>query len=227
MKTLAYRIMLVLAVGVLVGLGCKQTAHPNHAPVITALDIPTEINASVDATLRCTATDPDTDALAYSWIVSAGDLQSTTGSAVVWTAPESAGTATITVIVRDDSGAADTASGTITVNAVTTTLVDWTGAIAGGDYKLFSSGYIPAGYTVSGSFSVSPLDATFLMLDSANYANWRFSQPYEAVIKVEKSTGSTFSTVVSVGTGYHFILDNVYNVEADTTAHLLVQQTSP
>lgn len=227
MKAAAYRIMLALAVGGLVVLGCEQATHPNRAPTITALDIPTEIDASLDATLRCTATDPDTDALAYNWTCSAGDLQSTTGSAVVWTAPESSGTATITVTVRDDSGAADTMSGTVAINAVTTTLVDWTGEVAGGDYRFWSSSYIPARYTVSGSFSAQPLDITFLMLDSANYQKWRFLQPYDAVIKVEQSTGSNFSAVVTVGTGYHFILDNMHNTGADTAVHLVVQQTSP
>jgi hypothetical protein len=227
MKAVAYRIMLVLAVGGLAVLGCKQTAHPNHAPTITALDMPTEIDASVDATLRCTASDPDTDALAYNWTCSAGELQSTTGSAVVWTAPESAGTATITVTVRDDSGAADTMSGTVVVNSVTTTLFDWTGTINGGDYKLFSSSYIPARYTVSGSFSATPLDITFLMLDSANYQQWRLDSSYVAVVKVEKSAGSDFSAVVPAGAGYHFILDNQYNVSPDTSVHLVVQQVSP
>jgi hypothetical protein len=227
MRAFAYRIVLVLTVVGLVVPGCKPNTNPNDAPTITSLELPSEIDASVDATLRCTASDPDTDALAYHWMCTAGDFQSTTGSAVVWTAPESSGTATITVTVQDDSGAADTMSGTIVVNAVTTTLVDWTGAVDGGDYKLFSSGYIPARYTVSGSFSARPLDITFLMLDSANYAKWRFLQPYEAIIKVEQSTGSSFSAAIAVGNGYHFILDNQYNVAPDTSVHLLIQQTSP
>ncbi|MBN2464211.1 hypothetical protein JXD38_01110 [candidate division WOR-3 bacterium] len=227
MKVVAYSTMLMLAVTGLAILGCEQPTHPNHAPTITELDIPTDIDASLDATLTCTATDPDTDALTFNWTCTNGDLHTTTGYTVVWTAPESSGTATITVTAQDDSGAADTMSGTITINSVTKTLVDWTGAVAGGEFKLWSSAYIPARYTVSGTFSVEPLDATFLMLDSANYQKWRFSEPYDAVIKVEKSTGSDFSTVVTVGTGYHFVLDNVYNVGADTLAHVLVQQTSP
>lgn len=227
MRAFAYRIMLVLAAGGLVVLGCKQTAHPNHAPIITALDLPSEIDASVDATVSCTASDPDTDALAYNWTCTAGEFQSTTGSAVVWTAPESSGTVTMTVTVRDDSGAADTMSGTIVVKAVTTVLFDWTGAVNGGDYKLLSSSYIPAGYTVSGSFSASPLDITFLMLDSANYQRWRLDSSYVALAKVERSAGSDFSAVITAGAGYHFILDNQYNVNPDTTVHLLVRQTSP
>jgi hypothetical protein len=65
------------------------------------------------------------------------------------------------------------------------------------------------------------------MLDSTNYAKWRFSQPYDAVIKVEQSTGADFSAAVTVGNGYHFILDNLHNVGPDTSVHLLVRQTSP
>ena len=164
--------------------------------------------------------------MSYNWTCSSGALWSTTGSAVVWTAPDTSGAATMTVIVRDSSGASDTASGTVTVNPIIATIIDWDSLVAAGDIRIWTSS-IPAGYTVSGSFSVAGQDITFLVLDSSNYQSWRNDSSYVAMIKVDSSAGSSFSTVVPTRGFYHFILDNTYNVSADTAVHLFVQTTSP
>ena len=221
------RIIVMLIVAGLVGLSCKQTPPVNSAPTITALDLPDSVDAGNDATFTCTATDPDGDPLGYNWTSSAGLLQSKTGTAVVWTAPDTSGAATITVMVQDSSGASDTSSGTVTVNPITTTIIDWDGSVAAGDIQLWTSN-IRAGYTASGSFSVDGgQDITFLVLDSTNYQSWRFNQSYDALVKVERSAGASFSAVVPTMGLYHFILDNMYNVSADTAVHLFVQTTSP
>ncbi|MBM3331972.1 hypothetical protein FJY68_09010 [candidate division WOR-3 bacterium] len=226
MNTFARHIMILLAVAGLVGSSCDQS-KPNSAPTITSLDVPDTIDASVDATLNCIATDPDSTALAYNWTSTGGTFISTTGATVEWTAPESSGSATITVTVLDDSGASDTSSATVIVRPVTTTIIAWDGAVEAGEYKLWSSSYIPIGYRVHGSFSVDDNDITFLMLDSTNYQLWRLDSSYSALIKVEESAGSDFSAIVPAGAGYHFILDNQFNVNRDSSVHLLVQQSSP
>jgi hypothetical protein len=222
----AIRIISVLIIVGLVGLSCKKTPAVNNPPTITALNLPDSVTAGNDETCYCTATDPDGDPMSYNWTCSSGALWSTTGSAVVWTAPDTSGVATITVIVRDSSGASDTASGTVTVKSITTTIIDWDGSVAAGDAQLWTIN-IPAGYTVSGSFSVAGQDVTFLVLDSTNYDGWRFSQSYDALVKVDSSAGSNFSAVVPTMGFYHFILDNTYNVSADTAVHLFVQTASP
>jgi len=216
----------VLTIAALAVLSCEPAPTSNSAPTITALTLPTEVDAGVDATFSCTATDPDSEALAYNWTCSSGLLQSATGSTVVWTAPETSGTAAITVTVFDDSGASDTASGTVTVKPVTTTIVDWSGVVAAGDYEL-QTRYIWAGHAISGSFSAAGQTITFLVLDSINYPGWRGSQSYSALVKVDSSPGSDFSAVIPADGNYHFILDNMYNTAADTAVHLLVQRTSP
>jgi hypothetical protein len=226
MKTSVSRILMVLIVSGLLVLGCKKTPPVNSAPTITSLDLPDSVDATNDATFSCTATDPDGGPLGYDWTCSRGVLLSRTGAVVDWTAPETSGVATITVVVADSSGAADTSSGTLTVNPVTSAFIDWVGAVAGGDVHLWTSD-VPAGYTVHGSFSVDGQDITFLMLDSINYQNWRLDSSYTAVVKVERSAGSDFSALVSAGGTYHYILDNTYNATADTSVHLLVQRTSP
>jgi hypothetical protein len=226
MNKFAIRIMLVLTIGGLVGLSCDKPSTPNRAPTITSLVLPDSVGAGNDETLNCIASDPDSTALAYNWTCSSGLLQSTTGSTVVWTAPDSSGTATISVTVLDDSGASDAGSGTVTVNPVTTTILDWDGSVAAGDARIWTS-TIPANYAVSGSFSAGDQDITFLMLDAYNYQRWRNDSSYTAMAEIENSAGSDFSAMVSATGAYHFILDNTDNADADSSAHLFVQQTSP
>jgi hypothetical protein len=227
MNQSAIRIMLVLTVGGLIGLSCNKPGTPNTAPTITSLVLPDSADASADETLSVVASDPDGDPLAYDWTCSAGSLIPRTSATVIWAAPESSGTATIAVTVTDDSGSSATQSGTVVIKPVTTTIIDWDGSVAAGDVQLWSRN-IPSGYTVSGSFSVDGQDITFLMLDAYNYERWRNDSSYTALVKVERSAGSSFSAVVDTSaTLCNFILDNTYNVSADTAVHLFVQSTSP
>jgi hypothetical protein len=227
MNTPASRILVVLIIGGLVGLGCKRTPSVNRAPIITTLNLPDSTLAGSEETFHCAASDSDGEALAYSWTCSSGALASASGAAVTWTAPYTSGVATISVTVQDSSGASDTSSGTVTVNPVTAIIVDWYGSVAAGDARIWTS-TVPASYTVSGSFSAAGQDITFLMLDAYNYQRWRNDSSYTAVVKVERSAGADFSAVVdTIATFYNFVLDNTYNVSADTTVHLFVQSTSP
>jgi hypothetical protein len=227
MNTSVIRVIVLLSIAGLVGLSCQETPAENHAPTITALELPASVNAGTDATFSCAASDPDGDALSYNWTCSSGSLQSTTGSAVNWTSPETSGTATIAVVVRDGSGASDSSSGTVTVDPVVATLIDWDGVVQAYGVQPWHIN-VPAGYTLSGSFSADGQDITFLVLDQANYQKWGFpDSTYDGLVVVDSSAGSSFSAVVPATGLYHFILDNQYNATADTAVHLFVQSTSP
>ena len=164
--------------------------------------------------------------LPNNWTCSSGLLQSTTGRMVGWTAPESSGAATVTVMVRDSSGASDTTSGTVTVDPIVTTIIEWDSTVAAQSFRAWHQS-VPAGYTVSGSFSAGGQFITFLVLDSLNYPKWDFRAPYEGLVRVDSSAGSNFSAVVPKMGLYHFILDNRDNDSAVTAVHLTVQSTSP
>lgn len=220
------RIVVMLIVAVLVGLSCKETPTVNSVPTITALNLPDSVVAGNDETFSCTASDPDSEPLAYNWTCSSGLLQSATGTAVNWTAPDSSGSATVTVTVQDSSGASDTMSGTLRVSPIITRILEWNGAVEANSYQLLTRN-LTAGYTVSGSFSVVGQDITFLTLDAYNYERWRNDSSYTALVKVERSAGSSFSAVVPTGGSHTFVLDNSYNAFADTSVHLLVLTTSP
>jgi hypothetical protein len=87
----------------------------NHNPAISSLTTtPTSVVTGANSIIRCTASDPDGDALTYSWTITGGSI-SGTGSTVTWTAPSTAGTFYITVIVSDGKGGTATRSVSITV----------------------------------------------------------------------------------------------------------------
>ncbi|MCF6337610.1 MAG: hypothetical protein L3J84_06620 [Gammaproteobacteria bacterium] len=80
---------------------------PNRVPEITQFTrVPNGIVTNgQNVTLSVTATDPDGDPLNYVWDTTAGSLNQTTGSSVVWTAPATgSGTAQTTVTVTDANG---------------------------------------------------------------------------------------------------------------------------
>jgi len=206
-------------------LSCKSIL-PNRPPVIEDISGPDAIGVDGNVTLRCIASDPDKDPLDYAWTCTAGILSSSTGQVVVWYAPGASGSATVSVTVRDGRGGSDTRSKTITINRVTTTVIDWDGQILAG-YYVYWPEYFQAGYTVSGNFWVDYYDINFLILDAANYENWCNNQSYQYVVRISRSAGSSFSATIPTSGNYYVILDNTFSIFTDKFAHLFLQKTSP
>ena len=168
-------IVLMLAVVGLAGLCCNHGRGPNHDPTITSLDAPASVNAGHVATYICAASDPDGDTLTYEWKCTAGSLFPNTGDAVYWTAPDTSGPARVWVTVQDNRDGSDVRYDTVTVIPDTASMVDWSGAVPAGDYKLWYN-YVNTGYTVSGTFSAHGQEITFLVVDSVTYSRWRFNE---------------------------------------------------
>jgi len=90
-------------------------AVTNNNPQISSLTAtPATLVTGGNSTIRCTASDPDGDTLAYSWTYTGGSI-SGTGSTITWTAPATAGTYTVTVLVSDGKGGNVTRNVSITV----------------------------------------------------------------------------------------------------------------
>ena len=62
---------------------------------------PPSLSVGTATTLKCTAADPDGDNLSYYWDADEGEFLDE-GARVIWIAPASCGTYTITVIVKDE-----------------------------------------------------------------------------------------------------------------------------
>ena len=80
------------------------TMLANHRPVITSLEAePERVLPRGSCQIVCNATDPDGDELSYGWSADGGGITGE-GAAVNWTAPNSAGSYNVTVIVLDSRG---------------------------------------------------------------------------------------------------------------------------
>ena len=89
-----------MAGGLVLMAGCNQ---PNHDPVITAVNATPSDNVELGGTVNLTvvATDQDNDPLTFVWQATGGTLSAATGTTVVWTAPDTAGSYSVTVSASD------------------------------------------------------------------------------------------------------------------------------
>ncbi len=105
----------------------------NQAPTgAVATATPDVLDPGATATLTCAASDPDGDALSYTWGVTAGSV-SGTGASVTFTAPDAPGVVTATCTASDPTGASTTAVVPVVVGRLVLDLaLDGTGADASG-----------------------------------------------------------------------------------------------
>jgi len=216
-------VCILMVFGGTVGLSCHKA---NQNPVIEALNAPSSVDAGTNATLSCSASDPDGDDLTYNWTCTSGSLSSASGASVTWTAPGTSGSSTVNVTVHDGRGGSDARGKSITVSAVTTTIINWDGQVAA-HQALYWTNYIQSGFRISGNFSVDNYDITFLILDENNFDNWWNGNSYTYLVKVVQSAGSSFSATIPTTGTYYCVLDNTYSLFTPKFAHLFAQTTSP
>lgn len=97
-------ITMLAILGMVFALSCEfngQNRNPD-TPVITASATTVESGGVVNLSVTCT--DPDGDALTFTWCATGGTFSATTGTAVNWTAPVVTTTTVYTIRVIADDG---------------------------------------------------------------------------------------------------------------------------
>ena len=121
--------IVVLLVAVTVAAGACTSKKADQLPVIASLvALPVSVTPGGSATVTCIATDPDSDAVSYTWTFTGGSM-SGTGSTITWVAPSAANTYVVTVSVSDGKGGVANDSVAISVLAPTPTPAPTEGSI--------------------------------------------------------------------------------------------------
>jgi hypothetical protein len=95
-KTIKIALVSLVILTMLLAGGCF-----NKPPTVTSLTPgATSVARSASCTVSCVATDPDNDALTYTWTTTGGAI-SGTGDTITWTAPTTEGSYSVTVNVSD------------------------------------------------------------------------------------------------------------------------------
>ncbi len=113
-SAVAVGFVLVLAAGC--GGGDDKSTNPaNQAPVVTqVLVTPNQVSPGGTASVTVSATDPDNDALTFTYQPSGGTCTGN-GPVATWIAPQAAATYTVIVTVKDSKNATATGMGSLTV----------------------------------------------------------------------------------------------------------------
>lgn len=200
-KSLKVTVFILLLVVVVILSGCGGTAPPiNHSPTIISLTAepssPIEINQ--DATITCYATDQDGNTLTYNWTKTGGTISvSESGSTIIWTAPATTGTYTITCTVSDGESS-DTESFNITVSeppnqAPVITSVPVTSVILGETYTYTVEAADPDGDDLTYSLLTgSPSDMS--IDENSGVITWFPTATGDFDVTVEVSDGSESAT---------------------------------
>ena len=116
MKTRNYVLTgIVLFSLIMVFSSCKKEEDKNNNPQVSSVTVtPNTASANSMVTVNTVASDPDGDALTYSYTVSGGAI-SGNGTSASWTAPAQAGSYSVTVGVSDGNGGTASGNGSLTV----------------------------------------------------------------------------------------------------------------
>jgi len=113
---------LIITTSLALILGCGEDA--NQAPVISSLNVPSMAKAGESIELQVIASDPDSDALIYEWIIG-GEAIDSSRSNITWTIPHEGENVTVEVHVNDGINQPAIGTGTITIGIGSSRGEDW------------------------------------------------------------------------------------------------------
>lgn len=108
---------MALVAGLALIWSCEATTEPtNNGPTISSITAdPASLPLGGETAITAVASDPDNDTILYTWSATDGAITGS-GATVTWTAPEVAGTYTITLVIDDAHDS--TATGTVDVAVI-------------------------------------------------------------------------------------------------------------
>lgn len=185
MKRLLFSLLpITLLLVLVINYGCKkdEDEKENKSPVVSSVLVtPNSVSPGGTATVTVQASDPDGDAITYSYTPSGGAITGNS-STVTWTAPVIPGSYSVTVTVNDGKGGQASGNGALTVLTPQT-------AITG-------TASFPAG--TSGDLSNSKVSIY------TSWDNWYYNQPLKFV--AVSGTGSTVNwTMTDVIAGNYYL----------------------
>ena len=124
-------IILLLGIGIILH-SCKKDEENKNPTVSSVTVAPATIVAGGTATVTVVASDPDGDALTYTYNATGGAIAGS-GNVATWTAPSAEGAYSVTVSVSDGNGGTASGSGALTVfeEAVVTKVIGTAQFLAG------------------------------------------------------------------------------------------------
>lgn len=191
----SYKVTVVVSDGTNDDVGTQEmTVVYADVPIINSLSAsPAKIAVNKYSALTCSASDPNSLSLSYSWRANGGTLLSSTGTAVTWEAPATAGSYAVTVTVTNSKSASTSevlnipvvVPGTPTISNLT---VSSPTVSTGGSVTLTCYATDPDGLNLTYSWSSS--GGGSYSSTSANTATW-----------VASTTTGTYTLTVTVSNG--------------------------
>ncbi|MBI3004034.1 MAG: T9SS type A sorting domain-containing protein [Ignavibacteriales bacterium] len=162
----------------------------NHPPRIQKLQaVPRKIDLQSSSMISCTASDPDTDAVSFTWFSSAGSI-SGSGSTVTWMSPSTEGDYFIVCRVEDGLGGSMTDSVGLEVR----------------DFSKFGSGQLVAFYPFNGNANDASGNQHHGVVSSTVPVTDRFGQAASAYafdgvtssVRIANDTALNFQSAITI-----------------------------
>ena len=221
-RNVSIALVALLAIAMM-GIACGKDGAPsgpssstpggNQPPVISSLTPEqTQVHASGDIEIRCTAEDPDGDKLSYEWAATGGSFSETgasAGAVVTWKAPVDYGNYDITVTVEDGKGGNVQSSLTLTVGSnqspqISSLIADPNSILPGSSTTITVIATDPDGDKISYSWSGGEGEVTGV----GNKVTWkapRRSGTFDVTVVISDGKGGktvgTVPVIASAATG--------------------------
>jgi hypothetical protein len=207
--------------------GCGEQTGP---PTINYVKGDNAVVANDRVEIESQAWDWGLAPITFEWTSPRGSFlrlfEDRTRSVVRWYAPESSGDVTLRLVVTDLDNETATDTFPVTVRKVTTSLINYQGAVKAGLFRDWPES-LRVAHRIKGDFAFE--DSTllsFYVLEEADYQRWLARDSFGWLVARESSPADTFSATVPATDWYRVVVDNRAG-KVDRTLNLRLTRTTP